>query len=526
MWQAILQTARDAIVSIDARGIVTLFNAAAEQMFGFAAGEVLGANVAMLMPAPYREEHDTYIREYQRSGVAKAIGRIRYVEGRRKNGEVFPIELSVAAVDVADGESRYTAIIRDVTEQHLARTQLETHARQQAAVAELGRVALTQQLAETMSAAVEIVATTLNVDFAKILRCLDGGDLLLVAGVGWRPGAIGRTIVGGEVTSQAGFTLCRDEPVIVADFAAENRFTKPPLLAEHDVVSGMSVVIGSPQRRFGVLGTHARRPHHFSPDDANFLRAIANVLAASIERTAAEGERRRLEELAAARARLAEIGALTAKVVHDLGNPLAALSMQAQLLRRRLDQSDPPEKMQAPVERILATVSRLDELAHDLSSFSREQKLQITTFDLRTFLHELVDLWTPVAVAHGTELVLADTTPPLLICGDRAKLQRVFENLVKNAIEAVSGSPGAVILSCTLPDSESVRVCVEDNGPGIEEGFDAFRLFETTKAEGTGLGLAVARQIVLAHDGTIEHHRRVPRGTEFCVTLPLSGPHD
>jgi signal transduction histidine kinase len=288
----------------------------------------------------------------------------------------------------------------------------------------------------------------------------------------------------------------------------------------------MSVVIGSPQNPFGVLSAHSRQRRRFTADDSNFLQAVANVIAASSERSAAEGERRRLEELAAAQARLAEIGALTAKVVHDLGNPLAALSMQAQLLRRRIEQGDPPEKMQAPVERILATVSRLDELAHDLSSFAREQRLQLATFDLRAFLAELVELWTPVAVAHCSELTLADTTPPLLLCGDRAKLQRVFENLIKNAIEAVNTPPGSVVISCTLPDSETVCVCVEDNGRGIDEGFDAFRLFETTKAEGTGLGLAVARQIVLAHEGTIDHHRRFPQGTEFCVTLPLAGPHE
>jgi len=525
LWQAILQSARDAIISIDGRGIVTLFNSAAEEMFGYTGHEVLGRNVALLMPPPYRDHHDEYLREYQRTGVAKAIGRIRLVEGRRKNGDVFPIELSVATANVPGGEQLFTAIIRDVTQQHVVRTQLETQARQQAAVAELGRVALNQALPDTMSAAVELVAATLAVDFAKILQRRDSGDLLLTAGVGWKMGAVGRAIVGVERDSQAGFTLLHSTPVIVEDCAAERRFKHAPLLAEHGVLSGMSVIIGSLPEPFGVLGAHSRQRRRFTADDANFLQAIANVLAASIDRTAAEAERRRLEELAAARARLAEIGALTAKVVHDLGNPLAALSMQAQLLRRRLEQGDPPEKMHAPVERILATVARLDALAHDLSSFTREQRLKLLMFDLRVFLAELVELWTPVAMAHNTQLVLA-ATPPVLLCGDRAKLQRVFENLIKNAIEAVDSPAGAVVVSCTLPDSDSVCICIEDNGRGIEEGFDAFRLFETTKAEGTGLGLAVARQIVLAHEGTITHHRRVPKGTEFCVTLPLAGPNE
>jgi PAS domain S-box-containing protein len=95
-WQAILNTARDAIIGIDPTGRVTLFNHAAEEIFGYTAAEVLGQNVTRLMPSPYREEHDAYLAAYRATGVAKAIGRIREVTGRRKNGDVFPMELSVS----------------------------------------------------------------------------------------------------------------------------------------------------------------------------------------------------------------------------------------------------------------------------------------------------------------------------------------------------------------------------------------------------------------------------------------------
>src|SRR5690242_6791135 len=93
-WQAILDTARDAIICIDQAANVSLFNRAAETIFGYAASEVLGQNVRVLMPQPYRDEHDSYVATYRTTGVAKAIGRIREVQAQRKNGEVFPIELS------------------------------------------------------------------------------------------------------------------------------------------------------------------------------------------------------------------------------------------------------------------------------------------------------------------------------------------------------------------------------------------------------------------------------------------------
>ncbi|MGH7820578.1 MAG: PAS domain-containing protein, partial [Candidatus Binatia bacterium] len=115
-WKAILETARDGIISIDRTGRITLFNRAAEDIFGYGAAEAIGRNVSMLMPAPYREEHDRYIRSYEATGVPKAIGRIRDVEGRRKTGEVFPVELSVSEAHLEGGGVVYMAILRDVSE--------------------------------------------------------------------------------------------------------------------------------------------------------------------------------------------------------------------------------------------------------------------------------------------------------------------------------------------------------------------------------------------------------------------------
>jgi PAS domain S-box-containing protein len=113
-WQAILDTARDAIICIGADGNVTLFNRAAEQIFGYEAAEVLGQNVRMLMPEPYRSEHDRYVADYRTTRVPKAIGRIREVQAQRKSGEVFPIELSVSEARVGD-QAIYSAIIRSPT---------------------------------------------------------------------------------------------------------------------------------------------------------------------------------------------------------------------------------------------------------------------------------------------------------------------------------------------------------------------------------------------------------------------------
>ena len=111
--RAVLETAADAIITIDARGLVRSFNKAAESIFGYSAGEVIGQNVKMLMPSPYREEHDDYLARYLTTGQKKIIGIGREVAARRKNGSIFPIEL---AVSEAHAGPLFTGIIRDVSE--------------------------------------------------------------------------------------------------------------------------------------------------------------------------------------------------------------------------------------------------------------------------------------------------------------------------------------------------------------------------------------------------------------------------
>jgi len=113
--RAILDTAADGIITIDEQGVVESFNAAAERVFGWKAEEVIGQNVSMLMPAPYAESHDTFIRSYIRSGDPKVIGRGCEVEGRRKDGSVFPMDLAVSEVRVGDRRT-FTGIVRDITD--------------------------------------------------------------------------------------------------------------------------------------------------------------------------------------------------------------------------------------------------------------------------------------------------------------------------------------------------------------------------------------------------------------------------
>jgi two-component system sensor kinase FixL len=135
-WRAVVESAVDGIVVIDIHGRIEAFNPAAERLFGYAEHEVLGRNVDMLMPSPYREEHDTYLARYLATGHAKIIGSGREVSGLRKDGTSFPLHLSVGQITIG-GERKFTGILHDLT----SRVQMEEQIREQTALAKLGEMA-------------------------------------------------------------------------------------------------------------------------------------------------------------------------------------------------------------------------------------------------------------------------------------------------------------------------------------------------------------------------------------------------
>lgn len=122
--RSILETAPDAIIVIDDRGIMESFSPAAERLFGFTAAEAIGRNVSILMPSPYRERHDGYIQHYLDTGERRIIGIGRIVVGQRKDGSTFPMELAVGEATV-NGRRLFTGFIRDLTERQLTENRLQ-----------------------------------------------------------------------------------------------------------------------------------------------------------------------------------------------------------------------------------------------------------------------------------------------------------------------------------------------------------------------------------------------------------------
>jgi DNA-binding NarL/FixJ family response regulator len=380
------------------------------------------------------------------------------------------------------------------TERKRAEEMLETRARQQAAVADLGRRALTEPtLSALMDKAVEVVAHTLGVRYCEVLELLPEGDaLLLRAGVGWEEGLVNQTTLGVGLDSQAGYTLVSRESVIVEDLREEKRFSGPPLLHEHGVVSGMSVVIHGQDKSFGVLGAHTDSRRAFTEDDANFLQAVANVIATAVDRKEAEEA-------------LLEVGeAERRKMAHDLHDgalqDLTYAVAEVQLVQAISKDPELDPRLQRVVEALVRMGRELRGIVYDLRLEEEQDK------PLPELLESLVEMNRRMTPDRNIRLDVQDgfTSGPL---GQRGtQLLRILQEALTNVHKHADARNVLVRLG---GNENEIWVEVTDDG----QGFDP----ETIP----GVGLRSMRDRARALGGNLDIESEPAKGTRVRFQVPL-----
>jgi len=229
-------------------------------------------------------------------------------------------------------------------------------------------------------------------------------------------------------------------------------------------------------------------------------------------------ERVWLQERLLERERLAMIGTTAAKLVHEIGNPLNSMSVAIQLLQRRLGQSAGDENIRSSFQSLTGQITRLANLLQEFRSLSRRQEPKLQPMDIRTMVEDVLTAEAPI---HAERKILVEHDIALdlpVIHGDQDKLKQVLLNLCKNAVEAMPG--GGTLTVRAGNAGNQVFLEVADTGVGIPYGINVLEPFVTTKAEGTGLGLPIVRQIVSAHGGTLNYTSKPGYGTTFIVVLP------
>jgi signal transduction histidine kinase len=231
-------------------------------------------------------------------------------------------------------------------------------------------------------------------------------------------------------------------------------------------------------------------------------------------------DRRRAEE-----EKLAAMGTATARILHQIKNPLQTIVLHADLLQNEKMVADPVHRREV-ADAIIGESQRLVDMLGELSVYASGSQRPLNRQPVA--LHDLVRQVTghEARESEGTGMRVDDSgLAPAMVLADAYYLRQAVDNLVRNAREAMEGRAGARLEVSLERDGGNAVMRVADNGPGIppDRLERIFQPFVSTKGKGMGLGLAICREIVEAHAGRLEVESAVGRGTTFTLRLPLYG---
>jgi PAS domain S-box-containing protein len=230
-------------------------------------------------------------------------------------------------------------------------------------------------------------------------------------------------------------------------------------------------------------------------------------------------EKNRLQQQLVETEKLAAIGGTAAKIGHEIANPLNGIYLTLQLVEQRLRrQPSPDDRVAKDVLKIKKEIARLNQLVQEFRMLSRQQNYHFRLTEIAAVLAEVLDLQQPLCESNGIVVrrAIASSIPASRV--DEDKIKQVLLNIIKNAGEAMP--QGGILSVAAYSVDDTISIEIGDTGGGIPDGTDVFAPFFTTKKEGTGLGLIIARQIISAHGGAIFYDSQLGKGTTFHITLP------
>jgi PAS domain S-box-containing protein len=505
-FRAVFEHALDAFIILDDDGRILDANTAVETVLGRSREELIGRLSEDIAPPERRGAVAGLWRAFRAQGALRSDYEFTSPDGADRS-----IEFTLTAHFLP---GRHLCVVRDATEHNRGQEALEQRAAQQAAIADLGLLALGGLEPDAlMDELVGRMATTLGVEYVSILKLLPGGDrLLLRAGVGWREGVIGQASFRADRDQHAGATLDTTDPVLLEDLRTDPRFPASQLLREHRVVSGLCVMIRGREAPWGVLGVHSRSPRDFTTDDVNVLRAAANTLAMAIER------RRDDEEL---RRRSGEIARLAAE-----RQRIVAQAMDAEdRARERISQQLHDELLQSlfAIRQDLAQAATRPgraELVVGARDGVRQaiRSLRAAVFDLHPVVLDQGGLRSAIGAVATHHAELGDFEVSVEIApGAEGEHDRLVLSLARELLSNVARHADARHATLTLRQRDAELLLeVSDDGHGLDPA-------DARQAVAHGhIGLASAAQRVEVLGGRFELMSSPRGGTTVRAAIPIA----
>ncbi|MDV7340736.1 PAS domain S-box protein [Terasakiella sp. A23] len=487
-YRAIFETVLEGVITIDWRGIIQDVNHAAVEIFGYSPEEIIGKNVSVLMPKPYAQEHDGYLANYHKTHRTKVIGVGRSVSGKRKNGEVFDMHLSVSELDLPTGKC-FVGCVRDTS----MRTQAE-----QALRTSQERLRMSQQVGK--------IGTW---DWHLVDDVLYWSDQV--------PPLLGLAVNQSEVRGER-----------LVDWVHPDDLARVKA-AVHDCIKNGTEFKQEHRVRWpdGTVRWVLEHGNIIQDDAGQPVRMIGVILDMTETKTREDELRVARENADQANKAKSEF---LSKMSHELRTPLNAILGFAQLLgiSRKHALSD---RQQTQVDQIVQAGHHLLELINEILDLSRIEagrlNLNLENISLQSVVDDCLPLVETLAREQKVHLN-CEGDMEVQLCVDRTRLKQVLLNLLSNAIK-YNKEDGHVWLDVRRKGQGVIRISVRDDGIGIGEEYqdELFKPFhrlgaEVGDVEGTGVGLTLTKQLVEIMGGIIDFESQQGHGSRFWIELHVA----
>ena len=534
-FRVLAETVGDGIVSADRHGHLLFFNRAVERMFGYAASELIGQPLTLLMPEPFHEAHRRGLERYLATGEARLIGARIELAGRRKDGSEFPLELALGSWKVREAHY-FTGILRDISARKSAEEALRrTHEELDAAHKEL----------HSAHDALRLANVELDLRVQERTEALAKANAALESEVVDRKRAEEQFRLTVESAPNAMVMVDAKGRIVLLNAQTEKVFGY-----RREELQGQAVEILIPERfrsqhpayRAGFFADPHARPmgigrdlYGLHKDGTEFpveiglnpiqteggVGVLSSIIDITERKRAERALSRRAVELARSNAELEQFAYVSS---HDLQEPLRMVASFVQLLERKYKGKLDPDA-DGYIHYIVDGAKRMQGMIKDLLSLARVGSPVVDDSRLVN-CQEVLDtvlLNLQRAIEESGARITSDDLPT--VRGDATQITLLLQNLVGNSLK-FRGPEAPCVKISARPEDNQWLFSIHDNGIGIEPQFKAriFQVFQRVHDRdnypGSGIGLAIAKKIVERHGGRIWVESEKDKGAIFRFTLP------